>query len=168
MGRYHLQLPAVRIDPFEPADVRTIATFVEAIQDHERADKRDLKPAADINPGYVETILHNVAERRGAILMARTDAETVGFICAWKQQDDDSLLREEARAGGYISDLFVVERWRGLGIGRLLLEAIEAEIAARGCRRMRVCCKANNAIALRTYERAGFRPYEVNLIKTIG
>jgi ribosomal protein S18 acetylase RimI-like enzyme len=168
MSRDHLQPPAVRIDPFEPVDVRAIAMFVEAIQDHERVGNRDLRPGADINPSYVEMIVRNVAERQGAILMARTDAETIGFICAWKQQDDDALLREEARAGGYISDLFVVERWRALGVGHLLLEAIEAEMAARGCRRMRVCCKASNAIALRTYERVGFRPCEVTLAKTIG
>jgi GNAT superfamily N-acetyltransferase len=168
MSRDHLQSPMFRIDPFEPADVRAIATFVEAIQDHERLGDRDLQPGADINPSYVEMILRNVAERQGAILMARTETETVGFICAWKQQDDDPLLREEARAGGYISDLFVVDRWRGLGVGRLLLEAIEAEMAVRGCRRMRVCCKAGNGIALRTYQRAGFRPYEVTLAKSIG
>ena len=37
----------------------------------------------------------------------------------------------------------------------------------RGCRRIRVCSKATNVDALKCYEGAGYRPYEVIFSKTI-
>jgi ribosomal protein S18 acetylase RimI-like enzyme len=168
MSHDDLQHPMFRIDPFRPADLPTIAAFVEAIQEHERANNCDLKPGAEINPSYVEMLVRNVASRQGTMLMARTDGETVGFVCAWQERDNDPLLREEAQARAYVSDIFVVDRWRRVGVGRLLLDAIEAEMAARGCRRMCICSKANNGAALRSYELAGFRRYEIILAKRIG
>ncbi len=168
MSHDPLRQPAFRIAPFQPADLPTIAAFVEAIQEHERADNCDLKPGAEINPSYLETLVRNIASRQGTILMAKTERETVGFVCAWKEQGNDPLLREEAQAGAYVSDIFVVDRWRRIGVGRLLLDAIEAEMAARGCRHMRIWAKANNGAALRSYELAGFRPYEIILAKPIG
>ena len=50
------------------------------------------------------------------------------------------------------------EAERGLGLGRRLLEAIEAWAAARGASRLQLLADRENAPALRFYARTGFGP----------
>ena len=46
---------------------------------------------------------------------------------------------------------------RGRGIGTLLLDAVDAELAARGIGDMVIGAVAQNTDAIRLYERRGFR-----------
>lgn len=158
----------VRIIPATAADAAAIASFVAAIQEHERTLAPDLKPGAEIAGSYTEWLTRRVAEHDGLILLARAGDAPVGFVAAWVTEDDDMLLEDAARSHAYVSDIYVVEAWRGKGVGARLLGAIEAEMRRRGCRRMRITAKAGNRLALRSYEDAGFRPYEVTLSKEIG
>jgi ribosomal protein S18 acetylase RimI-like enzyme len=99
--------------------------------------------------------------------MARAGAETIGFVCAWIDHDDDPLLREDARQHAYISDIFVAESWRRNGVARALLQAVEDSMRDRGCERMRIRAKATNVVALTCYQAAGFNAYEVVFSKSI-
>ena len=157
----------VEIDPFRPSDLPWIVSFVEAIQEHERAGVPELKPGSEIGSAYAERLVRTVAARNGVILVARAGTEQLGFTCAWLEHDDDPLLREDARSHAYVSDIFVVEAARRQGVAGRLLAAVEAEMRARGCRRIRINAKAGNTAGLRFYEALGYRPYEVTFTKAI-
>ena len=157
----------LRIEPFQPADLPVVAAFVEAIQEHERLGVPELKPGSEIGLGYAEMLVRTVAARNGIIVLAKVGERAIGFACAWIDEDDDPLLREDARSHAFVSDIFVDAEWRRKGVGRLLLEAMESEMHERGCRRIRICAKAANLAALKCYEAAGYRPYEVTLCKSI-
>jgi ribosomal protein S18 acetylase RimI-like enzyme len=160
--------PMLRIEPFLPADLPAVVAFVEAIQEHERADALELKPGREIGSAYAARLLHTVEHQDGVILMARAGRDTVGFICAWPDRDDDMLLRDDARDHGYVSDLFVLNSWRRRGVARQLPTAVESEMRRRGCRRIRIVAKAGNIAAMRCYDAAGFRGYEIVLSKLLG
>ena len=100
--------------------------------------------------------------------MACDGKEPIGFACAWVDEDHDMLLDERFRRHARVSDVFVVAPWRRRGIGRLLLRAIEDDMRRRGCRQMRIMAKAGNLAAMKCYEAAGLRPYELTLWKAIG
>lgn len=51
----------------------------------------------------------------------------------------------------------VLARWRGLGIGRRLIEATVAAAFARGFARLELRVRADNAVAIALYESVGFR-----------
>jgi ribosomal protein S18 acetylase RimI-like enzyme len=157
-----------RIEPFQRADLPSIVAFVEAIQEFERIDVPELKPGTEIGASYAQALLRSVAQQDGVILLAKDGKQAVGFVCAWIDQDDDPLLREDARRHAYVSDIFVGEAWRRRGLARTLLLAIEAEMGRRGCRRIRVCAKAANLAAVNCYRAAGYRPYEITYAKRIG
>jgi len=58
---------------------------------------------------------------------------------------------------GYVSELFVRESARGSGLGRKLLEEIQAEARARGCTRLSLINLRNReSYARRFYEKAGW------------
>jgi ribosomal protein S18 acetylase RimI-like enzyme len=150
----------VTIDAFRPSELASLIRFVEAIQEHERIDVPDLKSGSEIGSGYAQTMVRTASERNGCIRMARVGTETVGFGCAWIEEDNDPCLRDDARTYAYISDLFVEGAWRRQRVALRLLEALELEMGGRGCSRMRICSKATNHLALACYRKAGYQPYD--------
>ena len=157
-----------RIEPFQRADLPIVAAFVCAIQEHERIATPELRPGSEIASSYTELLLRTVADQDGVMLLAKHRDNCIGFACAWIEEDDDPLVREDARHLAYVSDIFVEDGWRRRGVGRTLLAAVEAEMLKRGCRRVRVRSKATNLAASRCYEAAGYRPYEITFDKAIG
>jgi ribosomal protein S18 acetylase RimI-like enzyme len=149
------------IDTFQLSELATLIAFVEAIQEHERTNVPDLKSGSEIGSDYAQLLIRTAAERNGCILMARTDTEIIGVGCALVEQDDDTLLRDDARTHAYISDIFVVDAWRRRGIAMRLLETLEVEMRSRGCHRIRICSKATNHFASECYKKAGYQPYEI-------
>ena len=126
-----------RIEPFQRADLPIVAAFVCAIQEHERIATPELRPGSEIASSYTELLLRTVAEQDGVMLLAKHRDHCIGFACAWIEEDDDPLVREDARHLAYVSDIFVEDGWRRRGVGRMLLAAVEAEMLKRGCRRVR-------------------------------
>lgn len=53
--------------------------------------------------------------------------------------------------------LAIDENHRGLGVGRALVNACARKARQRGCERLRLEVRADNAVAIHLYEREGFR-----------
>lgn len=157
----------VRIEPAGDGDRPTIERFVAAIQEHERETVPELRPGAEIAASYANRVREMVRTRDGVLLLAWDGDTPVGLIAAWKDEDDDPLLRPEYREQGYVSDLYVVETHRRRGIAGLLVAAAKTAMRERGCRRLCLSVKATNAAALGFYEADGFRPYELSMWKRL-
>jgi ribosomal protein S18 acetylase RimI-like enzyme len=157
------------IESFQPTDFEVIRGFVESIQDYERIQVPELKSGAEIGTDYTKMLIDAIADRhqRGLILIAKIDNNAIGFACAWIDEDDDPLLRDDTRRHAYVSDIFVDDAWRRQGVARLLLQAIETEMRQRGCERIRIRTKATNLSALKCYEANGYQPYEIILSKPV-
>ena len=56
-----------------------------------------------------------------------------------------------------VSDFYVVPKYRGQGIGRALLESIEAKAISMGCCKLTLEVQSNNSVARQIYEQFGFR-----------
>lgn len=86
--------------------------------------------------------------------------ETPGFV--WVEEGrvvGNVSFRRAAAAGGWmIGNVAVHPRWRGRSIGRALVEAALAEIAARGGAWVGLEVREDNPTACRLYERLGFEP----------
>lgn len=66
------------------------------------------------------------------------------------------------RSGGRVGRLYsiaVAAAARGRGIGEALLQAVERAAAKRGCDRLRLEVRVDNAGAQRLYERRGYRRF---------
>jgi len=158
----------IRLDAFQPSDFAALVSFVEALQEHEREQVPELKPGPEIGKRYAEMLMRVVAERDGCMIMARAEAGAVGFACAWIDQDDDLLIRDDARLYAYVSDIFVDQNWRRQRIASLLMDELEARMRSRGCSRIRLCAKAANQLAIACYTARGYRPYEIIFSKRLG
>ncbi len=157
----------LKIDAFQLFDLAAVTKFVGAIQEHERIGTPELKPSSEIGSEYAQMLIRTVAVRNGCIRMARAETETVDLAVTWVEDDDDPLLRNDARTFAYVSDIFVEHAWRRQGVALQLLDALEMEMRSRGCRRIRICSKAANHLAMECYKKVGYQPYEIIFAKRL-
>ncbi len=62
---------------------------------------------------------------------------------------------------GYISEIFVDERYRGEGIGKALLEAVRVEADAKGCSRLMLCnSRTRHSYKREFYQKLGWQERE--------
>jgi len=158
----------MQLSLFQPEDLPAVTAFVEGIQEVELRLCPDIGPPGEIGGAQADFLLRTAAEQNGVVLLAKSGMETVGFVCAWIEHDEDLTLREEARTYGFISDVFVAAPWRRKGVATRLLAAIEEAMRKRGCHRFRIHVKAGNDAAARCYEAAGYGAYEVIFLKRPG
>ncbi len=93
------------------------------------------------------------------LLVARASDEIVGFATFAVETGSFEL----SVSRGLLSNLWVVPDRRDEGIGRRLLEAVEAELADRGVEVCQLEVLAANDAARRFYRRAGYEPRRVTM-----
>jgi ribosomal protein S18 acetylase RimI-like enzyme len=68
---------------------------------------------------------------------------------------------------GFIYDIFVEEKFRGKGIGKLLIEKAEDYCRKKGYSRIALGVSTTNDSAIRLYNRTGFKPERMTMAKEI-
>lgn len=100
-------------------------------------------------------VIGELAAAGGICFLAREGNKLVGLaICL------PSFSSFRARPILNIHDLAVAPTERGKGIGKALLAAIEAEARRRGCAKLTLEVRSDNAVAKNVYRRFGFRGTE--------
>ncbi len=99
------------------------------------------------------------------ILVADSGGDVVGYTYAGLEGTDYMSLRGPA---GVLYDLVVDPARRREGIGRLLLTATAAELAARGAPRLVLSTAERNAPAQRLFASAGFRRTMIEMTRELG
>lgn len=79
-------------------------------------------------------------------ILAETDGALVGAILCW--------------TSGFVKDLVVTESWRGRGLGEALMRHALQIFTARGISIVDLKVHADNASAIRLYQRVGMRVVE--------
>lgn len=84
-------------------------------------------------------------------LVSECCGEVVGYIMAVVDKD----------GYGHIMSIAVDPSRRGLGIGKKLMEAVESRLSADGIKRFRLEVAVSNYVAIRMYERLGYKVVKV-------
>ena len=93
-----------------------------------------------------------------ALVAEETDARTseppqAPAVLGW-----GAVLAAQGAGEADIMSVAVAEDARGQGVGRALLEELGRSAAARGAQSVFLEVRVDNPVAIRLYERAGFRP----------
>lgn len=100
-------------------------------------------------------VIRGLKEAGGTCFLAQDGEAFVGLaICL------PSYSSFRARPVLNIHDLAVVPQHRGKGIGRALLAAVEEEARRRGCCKVTLEVRSDNAVARDLYRRCGFQGTE--------
>ncbi|MDR2813963.1 MAG: GNAT family N-acetyltransferase [Prevotellaceae bacterium] len=85
------------------------------------------------------------------VLLAKTDGEFSGMLVAF-----ENFSTFTAKPMVNIHDLIVLKPFRGKGVGRLLMNAAVREAEKRGCGRLTLEVRKDNAAAQNLYRDLGF------------
>lgn len=80
-------------------------------------------------------------------LVCECCGKTVGYITAVVDRD----------GYGHVMSVAVDPDYRGLGIGKRLMEAVEARLSNDGIKQVRLEVAVNNSVAIKMYEELGYR-----------
>lgn len=159
--------PATLIRSFDQS--RHLAGVRESLielQDFERGIDPRMPPGADIVDAYLAEMFDRCKTCGGRILVAEIDGNVAGYATVLPK-----VMSEQLEDGnleyGLISDLVVLQKYRGLGLGKQLLAT--AELYARSCKVkfLRIGVLAGNRVAEELYSSTGYSPLYTELEKTL-
>jgi GNAT superfamily N-acetyltransferase len=135
---------ATTIRTATPADVPQILDFIRALATYEREPDAVIATEADLlrdgfgpNPFYF-------------CLIAEQDGAAAGFAFYFF-----NYSTWVGRPGVYLEDIFVHPEFRGLGIGKALLQRVAAVALEKGCRRLQWAVLDWNTPAIDFYRAMG-------------
>lgn len=131
----------------EAADVPLLHQLIGELADYEHLRDRFVGRAEDLHR-------HLFGEPRfAAAMLAFWDAEVAGYSLYFH-----NYSTFQCRPGIYLEDLFVRPAYRGRGIGRELLAALERQARELGCGRLEWAVLDWNRNAIDFYRRFGAAP----------
>lgn len=154
------------IRSYEPADQEQVERCIIALQDFERSLEPDRVEGATIARRYLLELLDTCQKQSGQLFVAEIEGQIAGFVCAWLEPEPEGYLTSLANYA-YISDLVVLPTYRRQGLGSALLAQAEAFAKEQGAPALRINVLARNVGAWALYSKAGFRDYEIRLLKDL-
>jgi ribosomal protein S18 acetylase RimI-like enzyme len=125
------------------------------VRTHHDFDAKRFIPATERTAdGYGSYLGSQLRNSDVIVLVAEEQGEVVGYTYAGMEGYDYMALRGPA---GVLYDIVVDPSHRGHGVGRRLLDATLAALAAKGAPRVVLSTAERNEPAQRLFARAGFR-----------
>ena len=151
----------------ETRDRAALESCFAELQRFERSIESNRVDPRMIASDYIGDLITDCESLRGAIFVAESDDQIVGFASVLVDFRSDNPI-EEHQEHGYVTDLYVRDTVRRSGVGSRLMRAVEAHALAGGATRLRVGVLARNDVAHALYQKLGYRDYEVVLQKELG
>jgi len=157
------------IRAYRDVDLPNLRRMVQGLQEAECGMDPSRSHWADGGAAYADRTLEEVAANAGAIFMAvAADGAAIGMVSCWRAEDlTDITVTPESRVHLYVSDIFVIETFRGQNVAGALLDACEQHGRGLGLAQMTIGLLAVNHAARRAYEKSGFSDYELLLRKRL-
>lgn len=131
---------------------------------HELDRERFIAATPRTERGYASWLGSQLAVPDVVVVVAERNGAVIGYAYGGIEGPDYMALRGPA---GVLHDLVVDPAHRGHGVGRMLLDAAAAALAARGAPRVVLNTAARNVAAQRLFERAGFRPTMLEMTREV-
>ncbi|QBD76926.1 GNAT family N-acetyltransferase [Ktedonosporobacter rubrisoli] len=156
----------VTIRGYRIKDQEQIKQCIIELQEFERGLEADRIEGERIVERNFQEMQEAHLHDESRIFVAEVAEKVVGFINVRPVHSDQTYLSSLVEYV-YISDIVVLQAYRERGIGARLLQRAEEFARQKGISVLQIEALARNQQALDVYQRAGFRPYEIMLLKQI-
>jgi len=149
---------------YRPEDQDRVKRCIIELQDFERVLEPDRVEGERIAERNFQELQEAHHQNTGKIFVAEVDEEVVGLVNVRFEHESQTYMSSLVDYA-YISDIFVLQAYRGRGIGTMLLQQAEAFARQQGATVLKIGVLAKNRQAADVYQHVGFRPYEIVLLK---
>ena len=122
--------------------------------------RTELNQATSPEP-FAAFVTRRLEDETMFLALAWDGERPVGYGLAFEVESDPA--KPEWTRTGYISQFLVTKAYRQLGIGALLMEAIDAWFEARGLEKVLLNVDLDNEPGLRFWQKHGFQPYATRM-----
>lgn len=142
-----------------PDDRQAIFGFIDGLQRYEAEFEKDRW----IGPTYAEQQFAALLKKieGGTIFVAEQDDSTLVGWAVVHRDEAPVYVKKDERHIAVICELYVDEAMRGQGVGRTLISACEDWARDHKLASIHIGHLAENALAERSYDKAGYTPYVV-------
>jgi ribosomal protein S18 acetylase RimI-like enzyme len=156
----------IEIRPASPADLPAIGRLGALLVrvHHEFDEKRFIAATPQTERGYASYLATQLGKPDVIVLVAEQDGVVLGYTYAGVEGYDYMSLRGPA---GALYDIVVDPAHRAHGVGRMLLDATLAALAARGAPRVVLSTAERNEPAQRLFARVGFRRTMIEMTREL-
>ncbi len=156
-------LPEIAIREYRLDDSLQIKECLLVLQDFVHLlEPKIVATGSKVFDSYFEYLINEINKKDGKIFVVESRNAIVGFVGLFVTQEE-----WESEKSLYISDLVVLEKYRGLGLGTKLLEYVEDYAKQQGAKFIKIGALEKNHGALDLYRKMGFADYLVVLLKTL-
>ncbi len=148
------------------SDLDQLRLCVVELQDFERELDLRMPAGETIVDEYVSQLISRCGKYDGKVIVAEVDGVVAGYVCIWNKVPSEELDEGEFEYA-YVADLLVREQYRGKRLGRILLEAAEANAREGQAKYLRIGVLTENKLAHDLYLSMGFANYSAELEKTL-
>ena len=143
MNVYETAIPDFKIRAAKEKDVNLILNFIKELAEYEKLSK---EVVAD------EDILYEslFVKRQAEVIIGEYKNIPVGFALYF--HNFSTFL---GKANLYLEDLYIKEKYRGLGLGKAMFGCLGKICLERGCGRLDWWCLDWNESSIRFYEKMG-------------
>jgi len=138
------------------AHYATISQLMRELHEHEYLLYDKTASWDDIETGYMRHVIAMQEDCEGLCLVAYVDGVAAGFMFGYTEEQDDSRIEVYTGKELYVSDGYVAERYRRLGIYKQLNEHMEQHYIAQGVRRITRFTRVNNVRMAAFMEQQGY------------
>ena len=135
------------------------------VEQHHRLDQRRFLAPWKGTPADYASFLGTQLDHPAAIILVVEDrGDVIGYAFATVEGFDFMSLRGPA---GILQDIIVDPNYRGRGLGRMLLDAVLAELKSRGAPMVVLSTATGNETAQRLIAQAGFRRTMIEMTREL-
>lgn len=158
-------MPSLPYDfrPYRPSDYDWVVACEVALQEHERLISDTRGPSLPHTHEHLKELFEKLDTQHGILLIAEADGRPVGLIAGHVVDAPWPMEMPDSTRYAYVDDMFIEAEHRGTGLAAALLDRLAQHFRSldQGLTRMRINALADNAPAVKAYQKAGFKPYEV-------
>lgn len=128
---------------------------------HHHLDPEYYVPSTD----SIEYLTRSITKNMPRILVAKENKRLIGFITF--EEGKESYFDTAIKNFGIVLELFVLDNYRGKGIGRKLMNEAEQYFVGKGLEFIKVECSTFNLPGLKFYQANGYTNRQSLLFKKI-
>jgi GNAT superfamily N-acetyltransferase len=153
------------IRTWQEKDKAALVHLNSELQEFERNLRPSRRQGHEMSLDYTSSLLERLTleEEDGELFVAELAGKIVGFVSCFISEDELETVQPEVTT----EDLVVTKTARGKGVGKALIETVQAYALEHEINRVVVSVLRQNALALEFYASAGFRLAVLTLEHTL-